>query len=74
MSARTTVTLEDELLKLLKLKAIETSSSVSVLINEILYDAFREDSQDLESFKERENESTVSFESFLEELRSDGRL
>jgi len=74
MSARTTVTLEDELLKLLKLKAIETSSSVSALINEILYDAFREDSQDLESFKERENESTVSFESFLEELRSDGRL
>ncbi|KIM07136.1 MAG: hypothetical protein KU28_07090 [Sulfurovum sp. PC08-66] len=74
MSARTTVTLEDELLKLLKLKAIETSSTVSALINEILYDVFQEDSQDLLAFKERENEATVSFESFLEELKADGRL
>jgi predicted DNA-binding ribbon-helix-helix protein len=74
MSARTTVTLEDELLKLLKLKAIETSSTVSALINEVLYDAFREDSDDLTAFKERENEATLSFESFLEEIKADGRL
>lgn len=74
MSIRTTVTLDDDLLKLLKLKALETSTSVSTLLNEILEDAFVQDSDDLQAFKERENESSISFESFLEELRADGRL
>ncbi len=48
MSTRTTVSLEDDLLKLLKLKAVETSTSVSTLLNTILSDAFREDGDDLE--------------------------
>lgn len=74
MSTRTTVSLEDNLLKLLKLKAIETSTSVSVLLNEILHDAFSDDSDDLRTFKEREKEPSISFESFLQELKSDGRL
>lgn len=74
MSTRTTVSLEDNLLKLLKLKAVETSTSVSVLLNEILHDAFSDDSDDLRTFKEREKEPSISFESFLQELKSDGRL
>ncbi len=74
MSVRTTVTLEDELIKLLKLKALENSSTVSTLLNEIVTEAFRQDSDDLQTFKERENESSISFESFLDELRADGRL
>ena len=74
MSVRTTVTLEDELIKLLKLKALENSSTVSTLLNEIVTEAFRQDSDDLRTFKERENESSISFESFLDELRADGRL
>lgn len=74
MSIRTTVSLEDDLLKLLKLKAVETSTSVSTLLNNILFDAFREDSDDLETFKNREKEPSISFESFLQELRSENRL
>jgi len=74
MSIRTTVSLEDDLLKLLKLKAIETSTSVSTLLNNILFDAFGEDSDDLELFKTREKEPSVSFESLLQELRSENRL
>ncbi len=74
MSIRTTVSLEDDLLKLLKLKAVETSTSVSTLLNNILFDAFREDSDDLETFKNREKEPSISFESFLQELKSENRL
>ncbi|HQR73999.1 MAG TPA: hypothetical protein PLH07_02695 [Sulfurovum sp.] len=74
MSTRTTVSLEDDLLKLLKLKAVETSTSVSTLLNTILSDAFREDGDDLEVFKSREKETSISFESFLQELRSENRL
>jgi len=74
MSTRTTVSLEDDLLKLLKLKAIETSTSVSTLLNTILSDTFREDGDDLEVFQSREKETSISFESFLQELRSENRL
>lgn len=74
MSIRTTVSLEDDLLKLLKLKAVETSTSVSNLLNNILFDAFREDSSDLEIFRDREKEPSISFESFLKELKSENRL
>ena len=74
MSIRTTVTFEDDLLKLLKLKAVETSHSVSELLNDIVSDAFKEDSEDLREFDKRKNEPTVSFESFLKQLESDGKL
>lgn len=74
MSVRTTVTFEDDLLKLLKLKAVETSHSVSELVNGIILDAFREDSEDLKVFEERKNEKSISFESFLKQLETDGKL
>lgn len=74
MSVRTTITLDEEILKLLKLKAVETSGSVSSLVNAIVIDAFREDSADLKVFEERKNEETISFESFLKQLEADGKL
>ncbi len=74
MSVRTTVSIEDDLLKLLKLKAVETSRSVSDLLNELIKESFREDSEDLKAFYEREKEDSISFEAFLKELEADGRL
>jgi predicted CopG family antitoxin len=74
MSIRTTVTFDNDILKLLKLKALETSHSVSELINELVIDAFREDNDDLKIFEERKNEETISFEGFMKQLESDGKL
>ena len=74
MSVRTTVTFEENALKLLKLKAVETSHSVSELINQLVFDAFREDNEDLKAFDERKNEETISLESFMKQLEADGRL
>ncbi len=74
MSVRTTVTFDNDILKLLKLKALESSHSVSELINELVLDAFREDNEDLKVFTERENEETISFESFMKKLEADGKL
>ena len=74
MSVRTTVSIEDDLLKLLKLKAVETSRSVSDLLNELIKESFREDSEDLKAFDAREKEDSISFEAFLKELEADGRL
>ena len=74
MSVRTTIAFEEDILKLLKLKAVETSNSVSGLLNSIVLDAFREDSEDLRAFDERKDEETISFESFLKQLEADGKL
>ena len=74
MSIRTTITFDDDTLKLLKLKAVETSYSVSELINELVVDSFREDSDDLKIFEERRDEETISFDSFLKKLEADGKL
>ena len=74
MSIRTTVTFDEDILKLLKLKAVETSNSVSKLINELVIDSFRDDSEDLKVFEERKNEESISFESFMKKLEADGKL
>ena len=74
MSIRTTIAFEEDILKLLKLKAVETSNSVSDLLNSIVLDAFREDREDLKMFDARKDESTISFESFLKQLEDDGKL
>jgi len=74
MSIRTTITFDEDILKLLKLKAVETSNSVSGLINTLVIDSFREDSSDLKVFEERKNEESISFESFMTKLEADGKL
>jgi len=58
----------------LKLKAVETSKSVSSLVNELVADAFREDHEDLKVFETRKEEETISLESFMKELEADGKL
>ena len=74
MSIRTTVTFDEDILKLLKLKAVETSHSVSELINALVIDSFREDSHDLKVFEERKDEESISFEGFMKKLEADGKL
>jgi len=74
MSVRTTIAFEEDLLKLLKLKAVEVSTSVSQLVNDMMRDAFSEDSEDLQAFAEREHEETIGFEAFLSELKADGKV
>ena len=74
MSVRTTVSFDEDVLKLLKLKAFETSQSVSKIVNELVLDAFREDNEDLKTFEARKNEETISLESFMKKLEADGKL
>lgn len=66
--SRTTITFDEDILKLLKFKALETSESVSSLVNAIIIDAFREDVSDLKAFDERKNEETISYELLLKKF------
>ncbi|KRP37131.1 MAG: CopG family transcriptional regulator [Opitutaceae bacterium BACL24 MAG-120322-bin51] len=71
---RATVYFEEDLHKALKMKSAETSSPVSELVNDAVRSALLEDAEDLEAFKERENEPVIDFEAFVTSLKQDGKL
>jgi hypothetical protein len=71
---RSTVYLDPVLHRALKLKALETSRSMSEIINEALKEALAEDAEDLAVFEERADEPLISYEQMVKKLRDDGRL
>jgi predicted transcriptional regulator len=71
---RATIYLDPDLHKILRLKAVETSRSISDLVNEAVRHELSEDQQDLAVFEERVAEPTVSYEAMLKELKKDGKI
>lgn len=65
---RVTVYLDPMLHKALRIKALETSRSISDLINEAVRHALAEDQLDLSAFEERAAEPVIPFEEVLKEL------
>ena len=73
-SKRSTVYLDPQLHKVLKIKSVETSRSVSDLVNEAVRHELLEDQEDLESFAKRAKEPAISYEQLLKELKADGKI
>ncbi len=71
---RSTVYLEPELHRALKVQAAETSTNVSELINAAVREALRCDREDLADFAERSDESTITFEELVKRLDLDGQI
>ena len=71
---RATVYFDPNLHKALRLKAVETSRSVSDLVNEAVREALSEDAVDLLSFEERADEKLISYEEMVKRLKKDGRI
>ncbi len=71
---RATIYLEQALHKALRIKAAETSRSMSDIINNAVKQALKEDAEDLAIFEERTSEPLVSYENMLKELKKDGRI
>ena len=71
---RATVYLDTELHKALKLKAVETSRSVSELVNDAIREALAEDAEDLEAFAERAGDPLISYDEMVKRLKRDGRI
>jgi len=74
LTKRATVYLDPALHKALRLQSIETSRSVSELINDAVRDELAQDASDLAAFDERANEPTVDFEEFVKGLKRDGTI
>jgi hypothetical protein len=71
---RATVYLDPELHKALKLKAAETSRSVSDLVNDAIREALAEDAEDISAFEERVREPLISYDQMVKRLKKDGRI
>ncbi len=71
---RATVYFDPILHKALKLKSIETSKSISELVNTAVKEALAEDAEDITAFEERVNEPIISFSEMVKRLKKDGRI
>ena len=71
---RATIYFDPDLHKALRLKALETSRSLSTLVNEAVREILSEDAEDLAAFNERTREPLISYDEMLKGLRRDGRI
>ena len=71
---RATIYFDPDLHKALRLKSVETSRSVSELVNEAVKEALVEDAEDLLAFDERADEPLISYDEMVKRLKKDGRI
>jgi hypothetical protein len=71
---RATIYLDSRLHRALRLKAAQSDSSISALVNEAVRLALLEDAEDIEAFSLRAKEPRLSFESVVTDLKRRGRL
>ena len=71
---RTTVYLSPQIHRALKLKAAETSSSISEIVSNAVKESLREDIEDLAAIKDRAKEPDLVFEDALKDLKRRGQI
>lgn len=71
---RATVYFEEDVHKALKVKAAEVSSSISDLVNEAIKESFQDDLADLQAFRDRDSEPAIEFETFLKQMKKNGKI
>jgi len=71
---RATIYFDPDLHKALKLKAFETSRSITDIVNQSVRETLSEDAEDLAAFEERKEESLVSYDEMLKKLKKNGTI
>jgi len=71
---RATIYFDPSIHQALKFKSIETSRSISTLVNEAVKAALSEDAADIMAYEERMNEPLISFSEMVKRLKKDGRI
>jgi hypothetical protein len=74
LAKRATIYLDPILHKALKLKSVETSRSISDLVNSAVREALVEDAEDIAAFDERAGEPLISYDEMVKRLKKDGRI
>jgi plasmid stability protein len=71
---RSTIYLDPELHRALRIKAAETDRSISDLVSEAVKSVLAEDADDLQAFGERASEPDLLFETVVKALKADGKI
>ena len=71
---RSTIYLDPQLHRALKIKSAQVSKTISALVNEAIKFSLAEDLEDLEAFEDRLNEPNLDFEYVLKDLKSSGKI
>ena len=74
LTKRATVYFDPKLHKALRIKSAETSQSMSEMINSAVRESLAEDAEDLAAFDKRVDEPLIVFETYLQELKRDGKI
>ncbi|MFT5730921.1 MAG: hypothetical protein ACI8PB_005112 [Desulforhopalus sp.] len=71
---RATIYFDPTLHKALKLKSVETSRSITDLVNEAVREALSEDAEDIIAFEKRKNEPLISYDQMVKKLKKNGSI
>ena len=71
---RATIYFDPDLHKALKLKSVETSRSITELVNEAVREALSEDAEDIITFEKRKNEPLISYDEMVKKLKKNGSI
>ena len=73
-SKRVTIYFDSDLHKALRLMSVETSCSVSELVNEAVREALSKDAEVLTALDERADGPLISYDETVKRLKKDGRI
>jgi predicted transcriptional regulator len=73
-SKRTTIYLDPDLHRALRLKAVTVSRSVSGIISDAVKEMLSEDAEDIAAFEDRVKEPLMSYDEMVKRLKRDGRI
>jgi plasmid stability protein len=74
LSKRATVYFDPAIHRALKIKAAETTRSISDIVDDALRRELAEDEEDLRAFEERAEERRFSFDKVLKDLKAHGKI
>jgi plasmid stability protein len=74
LSKRATVYFDPAIHRAMKIKAAETTRSISDIVDEALRRELAEDEEDLHAFEERATERRLSFDKVLKDLKANGKI
>ena len=73
-SKRATIYFDPDLHKALRLKSVETSRSITDLVNEAVREALSEDAEDIIAFEKRKDEPLISYDQMVKKLKRNGSI
>jgi hypothetical protein len=71
---RTTIYLDADLHRALRLKSATLSRSVTELINDAVRESLAKDAEDLVAFEDRVKEPLISYDEMVKRLKKDGKI